>query len=293
MLIAALRSYRIFFIILILFELSVSVNAQTDSVTFTNAVVRSEKIAHGIVLKRYRFTDSSLFNSHQNISVLEIKQGRKAMMDLAYEVKEKKTTSTFGKENNAIAALNGTFFNVQDGGSVDFIRSDGKVINENVLNKKGERATHQKAGVTIRKGKLDIVKWDGTADWEKKLKADDVMLSGPLLVEEHHAAALDSALFNTARHPRTAVGRIDKRKILLLAVDGRHENAAGMSLFELSSVLRWMGCREAINLDGGGSTALWIYNAPENGVVNYPSDNKLWDHQGERKVANVLLLKRK
>jgi len=26
------------------------------------------------------------------------------------------------------------------------------------------------------------------------------------------------------------------------------------------------------------------------GVINFPSDNKLWDHAGERKVANVLLI---
>ena len=50
---------------------------------------------------------------------------------------------------------------------------------------------------------------------------------------------------------------------------------------------------DAINLDGGGSTTLWITNYKDNGVVNFPTDNKKWDHEGERKVANVVLLKKK
>jgi exopolysaccharide biosynthesis protein len=80
---------------------------------------------------------------------------------------------------------------------------------------------------------------------------------------------------------------------LFITIDGRDDNAAGMNLFELRNFLRWMKACDAINLDGGGSTTLWIYNQPDNGVVNYPSDNKVWDHLGERKVANVLLVKRR
>jgi exopolysaccharide biosynthesis protein len=66
-----------------------------------------------------------------------------------------------------------------------------------------------------------------------------------------------------------------------------------MTLFELTKLTRWLKSDDAINLDGGGSTTLWINNYPENGVVNYPTDNKKWDHAGERKVANVVLLKEK
>jgi exopolysaccharide biosynthesis protein len=64
-----------------------------------------------------------------------------------------------------------------------------------------------------------------------------------------------------------------------------------MSLFELSKLMRWLKAIDAINLDGGGSTTLWVNN--EIGVVNFPTDNKKWDHEGQRKVANVLLLKKK
>jgi len=83
------------------------------------------------------------------------------------------------------------------------------------------------------------------------------------------------------------------KRILLITVDGRNINSAGMSLFELTKLMRWLKADDAINLDGGGSTTLWINNYMENGVVNYPTDNKKWDHEGQRKVANVVLLKKK
>ena len=66
-----------------------------------------------------------------------------------------------------------------------------------------------------------------------------------------------------------------------------------MSMAELAKLARWLKAKDAINLDGGGSTTLWLSGQPGNGVVNYPSDNKQWDHAGERKVANVLLVKRR
>lgn len=121
----------------------------------------------------------------------------------------------------------------------------------------------------------------------------NVMLSGPLLTFNHVDEALDTSAFNRLRHPRSAIGIKPNGKIILLTIDGRQENSAGVSLFELTKVMRWLGCTSAINLDGGGSTTLWVYNAPENGIVNYPSDNKKWDHEGARKVANVILLKKK
>ncbi|MBQ1218573.1 MAG: phosphodiester glycosidase family protein, partial [Bacteroidales bacterium] len=42
-------------------------------------------------------------------------------------------------------------------------------------------------------------------------------------------------------------------------------------------------------LDGGGSTTLYVKDAPDNGIVNHPSDNKKFDRQGERFVVNSLL----
>jgi len=82
---------------------------------------------------------------------------------------------------------------------------------------------------------------------------------------------------SSPRHPRTAVG-FNERKLYLVTVDGRQEASVGMSLSELTGLMRELGCTEALNLDGGGSTEMWVRGR----VVNRPSDGK------ERPVANAL-----
>src|SRR5690606_6868241 len=92
-----------------------------------------------------------------------------------------------------------------------------------------------------------------------------------------------SPAFGERRHPRTAVGFADGgRRMLWLVVAGRQEPySAGMSLREVATLLRDLGAEEALNLDGGGSSALVVRGR----VVNRPSDAT-----GERPVGNALLL---
>lgn len=86
--------------------------------------------------------------------------------------------------------------------------------------------------------------------------------------------------FAERRHPRTAVGLRDD-KVFLVAVDGRQPgHSVGMSLRELAEQMVALGCTEAMNLDGGGSTTLWVRGQ----VLNRPSDGR------ERRVANTLMV---
>jgi len=192
-----------------------------------------------------------------------------------------------------LAAVNGNFFDVKNGGSVDFVRVDGKIINSNRLEKNGNRAFHQRAAVVIENGKIALKKWDGSIDWEKNLIEKNVLLNGPLLVFNSINETLDTGAFNRLRHPRTCLGIKPNGRVILLTVDGRNDNSAGMNLFELTKIMRWLGCSDVINFDGGGSTTLWVNGYPNNGVINYPTDNKKWDHEGQRKVANVIQIKKK
>jgi exopolysaccharide biosynthesis protein len=80
---------------------------------------------------------------------------------------------------------------------------------------------------------------------------------------------------------------------LLITIDGRNDNAAGMSLTEMTKIVKWLKATNGINLDGGGSTTMWVKGQTDNSVVNYPTDNKKWDHEGLRKVANVVLVKKR
>lgn len=282
------------FLSILLLVSSASFAQNTDSLTLVHTKWNRIRIAPKTKLLSRHFNQQNLFLANQNISIVEVKpKGNAPLFNLGYEVKELKTTSTFGKASNAVAAINGTFFDVKNGGSVDFIKVNGKEISPNILDKNGNRARHQQAAVVIKNGKLSIEKWDGTKKWEESLTAENIMNSGPLLIFKQTDEKLDSTEFNRLRHPRSAVGIKPNGNVILLTVDGRHENSAGMSLFELTKIMKWLGCTSAINLDGGGSTTLWVSSPKANGVVNYPSDNKKWDHEGERKVANVILLQQK
>ena len=52
-----------------------------------------------------------------------------------------------------------------------------------------------------------------------------------------------------------------------------------------------LGAVDAVNLDGGGSTTLWVEDCWLDGVVNFPSDNGAADHEGARSVASGLYLR--
>lgn len=266
--------------------------SQSDSINVVKADWKKKKITSGVTLKTYWF-NNTLFGSNQNVSILEIKPKRRLMLDLGFDAKKLITTSDFGKNTNSIAALNGTFFDIANGGSVDFIKSDGIVINESRLGTNAQRTGHQASALVFRDGKLSIAKYNGDSSWEKSLIGEDVMVTGPLLILDQLVEKLDSNAFNKSRHPRTAVAVTKNKRVLLITVDGRNENSAGMNLFELTKLMRWLNSDDAINLDGGGSTTLWINGYDGNGVVNFPTDNKKWDHEGQRKVANVVLLRKK
>jgi len=90
--------------------------------------------------------------------------------------------------------------------------------------------------------------------------------------------------FSAARHPRSAIGTSEGGRILwLIAVDGRQTASAGMTLVELADLMRELGITEGLNLDGGGSTALWVAGT----VRNRPSDPT-----GERTVGNAVMIVR-
>jgi len=269
-------------------------NQNTDSLTVVKTRWQKARVGRQVRLFQHHFNQQNLFGANEMISFLEIKNtGRKAVFAIGAEEKKLVTTSDFGLRDTALAAINGNFFDVKNGGSVDFVRVKGKTISTNRLTANGSRARHQEAGVAIENGKISIVKWDGSADWENRLTAADVLLNGPLLTFNGADESLDTAAFNRLRHPRTCLGIKPNGQVILLTIDGRNTESAGASLFELTRLMRWLGCTSAINFDGGGSTTLWVNGMGSNGVINYPTDNKKWDHEGQRKVANVILVKKK
>src|SRR5690606_26885354 len=106
---------------------------------------------------------------------------------------------------------------------------------------------------------------------EEYANVPNVLLSGPLLLQDGEAAVLSANPFNDKRHPRSAIATKTNRKLIFIVADGRSRRSAGMSLAELTHVLRWLGADNAMNLDGGGSSTLYAKGATATGVVNHPS----------------------
>lgn len=116
----------------------------------------------------------------------------------------------------------------------------------------------------------------------------------PILVVDGKATGSYPARAKS-RHPRTAIGTSADNKLVLITIDGRHMNkdgdgelALGMRYDDMAALAVLAGCNHAINLDGGGSTTLYVKGK---GVVNYPCDNKRYDHAGERAVHDIFYLK--
>jgi Phosphodiester glycosidase len=82
------------------------------------------------------------------------------------------------------------------------------------------------------------------------------------------------------RNPRTMAGVDDAGRLIMATVDGRQPGySVGLSYVEGAALMRALGARDAINLDGGGSATMVVRGR----VVNSPSDD-----EGERPVADAL-----
>jgi exopolysaccharide biosynthesis protein len=117
--------------------------------------------------------------------------------------------------------------------------------------------------------------------------ASTILGCGPQLIKGGKIAITDkeekmAAGFATDRHPRSAIARLDSGKLLLVTVDGRQPGISiGISLSMVADLLLEFGAVEAVNLDGGGSTTMFVHDR----VVNQPSDQT-----GERPVSDAILI---
>ena len=180
------------------------------------------------------------------------------------------------------------------GNPVCYLRIDGTPLGENTPGKTDSvnRKYYQYASIALRNGRASLVVPDSNRHWEERLRDSNIMTSGPMLLNGgNEVEQRDDRTFVTNRHNRTALGIKPDGTTLLVVADGRFKHKAdGLSLPELQRIMRWLGCSEAINLDGGGSTTMYVHDRPHDGVVNYPSDNGNYDHEGQRPVSNAIIV---
>jgi exopolysaccharide biosynthesis protein len=112
----------------------------------------------------------------------------------------------------------------------------------------------------------------------------------PQLLKDGKVAISDTAemivINNKTSRPRSAIGYTNNNIVLLLAVEGDNSVGGyeGVNLLDLSNILVSLGCQDAINLDGGGSTSMVVSSQQ----LVRPGDNGI-----ERPVISAVLIKKK
>jgi hypothetical protein len=160
------------------------------------------------------------------------------------------------------------------------IPSDGYVLSIN-----GEKYSK----LSTKKNIIRLVTKFESIEENKRLffsKAEDIVGGVPQLVRDGKIEITwqeekSSKSFVETRHPRTAVAKLKDGKFLMITVDGRSEASAGIGLEDLAKLLLELGATDAMNLDGGGSTTMFL----DGKVVNRPSDQT-----GERRVSDAILV---
>lgn len=122
----------------------------------------------------------------------------------------------------------------------------------------------------------------------RKWKPEVAIGGGPVLLQDGDIQVTNNEEWKFAgkaiedKHPRSAMGYTTDGKLILLVIQGRMPGVAeGSTLVQMAQILKDLGCVEALNLDGGGSSCL---------LVNGKETIKPSDKEGQRAVPGVFVI---
>lgn len=186
-------------------------------------------------------------------------------------------------------------------GGIEIVVQDGKVVmiadgkgssqipeRGFVVSVSGKYVDEFRAAAKIgQRGSMNVQTFPADKSAKRVTRAvEDIVAGVPRLIRDGKIEITwqeekSSEAFFKTRHPRTAVALLSDGKFLMLTADGRSETSAGLSLEQLANVLLELGAKDAMNLDGGGSTTMFL----DGNVVNKPSDK-----EGERRISSAILV---
>ena len=240
--------------------------------------VTTNQIGQGVIYRHYHY--DSLYSAKEEIYVVDVDLNDPAP-SMAFPYRTGGATRTVSAHAatvpGAIACVNGQFFTSI--GPIAFLKVNGVVItntqpgvhDEQGLTDDGGGRTNS-MGITLRPG----------AGWAS-LTTSNVLTAGPDLIRNgvKFIAYDTNDTLVTTRNPRTCATWTYDNHLLLTVVDGRSTASAGLTLPELRDYLYTnASVRNAFNLDGGGSSTMWITG----GVMNVPSDGT------QRAVADAVAI---
>jgi hypothetical protein len=206
------------------------------------------------------------------------------------------TPTVAARKHDFVITLNASFFGAPI--SKDVM---GKKVRYFVGNCTMPEGWHVSAGKVVTKPSGDklraalLISDDGKVSIRDKVRELPIdtryAVSGNALVLK--AGQPTSTDENGTRHPRSVAGvSADGKTLWLVAVDGRQESSRGASMKELGEFMRKLGAYDAVNLDGGGSTAMVIKDL-RTGVFGVANSTSEMSTEGfpvrmERPVADVI-----
>ena len=252
------------------------------------------EIARGITYTHIQSDTTGILHNYHILRIPYTRPEYECVVGLATSGRE--TPSSMAKRKGAILAVNGGFFE-WTGEHVGLTMQSGKIINSTYKMKpsRGSIGFGKRHKIVIDRVNYSDGKITGSngTDWTgvtEILSAGPVLLLNGVIQPDWTDEELVPS-FSTTAHARTAVGYTRDTVIYMVVIDGyQPEISIGISIRELAQYMKDLGCTDALNLDGGGSSTMVIWNK----VVNCVSDEVKSGIPGkERPVSNALLLRRK
>lgn len=185
-------------------------------------------------------------------------------------------TSNIASNNNAIIAINGDYYGVQE---------DGYVLKNGVIYR--DKSSGNEDLVIYEDGTFEIINEDDiTLEQLLNKGAYNVLSFGPALVNNGNISVnTNTEVGKSMRsNPRTAIGIIDDNHYVFVVSDGRTSKSEGLSLYNLATFMKDLGCDIAYNLDGGGSSTMYF----NGNVINNPTTNG--NRISERSVSDIVYI---
>jgi hypothetical protein len=268
------------------------------------ALSAPEQVAEGVWL--HRWSDPDLLAPPGPVAVHLLRlDPRRVDLRLALASDgdpAKATVQDIARRHGALAAVNAGFFVVATGAPAGLLKAGKRLVSSAAL-PRGAVGIQGRTRLRPLRLIFDQVSANRPAAGQPAVEyaprrgtdpsawagASDIVGGAGLLVHKGRALAADDWAieklrpgFTTERHPRTMIGVDESGDIWLVAVDGRNPLVSlGMTFTELQALARRLSLRQALNLDGGGSTTMVVRGA----VVNHPSDPI-----GPRPVSDALLV---
>lgn len=195
----------------------------------------------------------------------------------AYGKNITENTSVIASNNNAILAINGDYYGVQEKG---YVLKNGVIYIE-------KASSNQEDLVIYEDGSFEVINESQISLPELLNKgAYNVLSFGPSLVLNGQINVSENQEVGRAMssNPRTAVGIIDDLHYVFVVSDGRTSQSKGLSLYQLAEFMQSLGVKTAYNLDGGGSSTMYFNGE----VINNPTTNG--KSIKERSVSDIVYI---